>query len=71
MRLTFGAVSRLEHVVAADDIGVEDRVPRTFDGMAAEMHDAVDAGDDFFDVGHLGEVGGHEGFIGARDRRAS
>ena len=31
--------------------------------MAAEMHDAVDAGGDALDLGVVGEVGGHEVFI--------
>ena len=30
------------------------------------MHDAVDAGDDFLHRGHVGEVGGNEGFIGGK-----
>src|SRR5262249_53458436 len=31
---------RLEQVIATDDVGLQDRVPRSFDREAAEMHDA-------------------------------
>ena len=61
--LDAGAAGGLEQIVSADDIGLQDRVPRAFDRVAAEMHDAVDAGDDFLDRGEVGEIGGHEIFI--------
>src|SRR4051794_6257369 len=50
----------LEQIIAADDIGLQDIVPRTFDGKSAEMQDAVDALADGFDLGEVGEVGGLE-----------
>ena len=56
-------VGGLKDVIAADDVGIVDRVPRAFGRMAAEMHDAVDVGDDAFDLGVVGEVGEHEVFI--------
>ena len=34
---------RLEHVVAADDVGLQDPFPRPLDRVAAEVHDGVDA----------------------------
>src|SRR5262249_53996721 len=39
------AARRLEQVVAADDVGLQDRLPRPFDRESAEMHDAFDACD--------------------------
>ena len=64
--LDAGAARRLEQVVAADDIGIEDRLPRAFDRKAAEMHDAVDAGDRLLDLRHVGEIGLHEVLVGAQ-----
>src|SRR5665213_2800344 len=34
---------RLEQVVAADDVGLQDRIPGVLDRNSAEMQDAVDA----------------------------
>ena len=62
--LDAGAAGGLEQIVSADDIGLQDHVPRAFDRVAAEMHDAVDAGDDFLDRGEIGKIGRHEIFIG-------
>src|SRR6202035_1750490 len=55
--LDFLASRRLEQVVAADDIGLENAVPGLFDRLAAEMDDAVDAVDKLFDLGEIGEIG--------------
>ena len=55
----------LEQIVAADDIGLQDVVPRAFDRKSAEMQDAVDALADRFDLGEIGEVGGLEFFARA------
>src|SRR5207302_926714 len=52
------APRRLEQVVAADDVGAEDRLPRAFDRMPAEMDDAVDPVDHSFHRRRIGEVGG-------------
>ena len=64
--LDAGFARGLEGVVAADDIGIEDRLPRTFDGKPAEMHDAVDTGDGLLHLRHIGEIGLHEFLIGAQ-----
>jgi hypothetical protein len=52
-----GAARRLEHVVEADDVALEDVLPGIFAGDAAEMHDAVDAGDHLLDRRHIGDIG--------------
>src|SRR5581483_3254988 len=54
------AIGGLEQVAAADDVGAEDGRPVALDRIAAEMGDAVDAGDDRLDLGVVGEVGGDE-----------
>src|SRR5262245_26819173 len=36
------AARRLEQVVAADDVRLQDRLPRPFDRKPAEMHDPLD-----------------------------
>ena len=59
--LDAGLPRRLEEIVAADDIGLQDRVPRPFDRIAAEMDDAVRALHGRRDLVGLGEVGGDEG----------
>src|SRR5580692_7680346 len=46
----FLAPRRLEQIVAADDIGLQNAVPGLLDRLAAEMHDAVDAFDELFDL---------------------
>src|SRR5688500_3667102 len=46
----------LEHVVAADDVRLQDRFPRAFDRVAAEVHDGVDALGDAQAVGHLRNI---------------
>src|SRR6185436_8483103 len=48
---------RLENVVAADDVGLQDALPRPLHRVAAEMHDRVDAFGDAQRVGHFGDVG--------------
>src|SRR5262249_39576712 len=64
------AVRRLEQVVAADDVGLQDRVPGPFDRMAAEMHDALHALDRALDLGHHREIGLDESLVGGeRGRR--
>ena len=51
---------RLEHVVAADDVVVQDRLPGVLDRAGAEMDDAVDARAQALDRGRIGEVGPDE-----------
>jgi hypothetical protein len=41
---------RLEQIVAADDVGLQDLVPGALDRIAAEMQDAVDAFADRLDL---------------------
>src|SRR5262249_61972032 len=43
-----GLPSGLEQVVATDDVRIQNRIPRAFDRVAAEMHNAVHAGDGAF-----------------------
>ena len=57
------AARRLEQIVAADDVGLQDRLPRPFDREAAEMDDAFDALDGLLDLVELGEVGGDERLV--------
>src|SRR5262249_59062099 len=57
------APRRLEQIVATDDVGLQNRVPRSFDRETAEMHDAVDAGDGGLDRRHAGEIGFDEGLV--------
>ncbi len=52
-----GAARRLEHVVEADDVAVEDVLPAVLARDAAEMDDAVDAGNHLLDCRHVGDVG--------------
>ena len=52
---------RLEEIVAADDVGLQDRIPWPLYGETAEMDDAVRALHDHGDLVRLGEVGGDEG----------
>ena len=56
---------RLEQIVAADDVGLQDVVPRAFDRIAAEMQDAVDALADRLDLREIGQIGRLEFFVGA------
>ena len=58
-----GAARGLEQIVAADDIGVEDRLPRPFDREAAEMDDALHALDGALDLAHDREIGLDEGLV--------
>jgi hypothetical protein len=53
---------RLEQVVAADDIGLQDRIPGTLDRVAAKMKNAVDAFADRLDLGEIGQIGSLELF---------
>ena len=70
--LDFLAPRRLEQVVTADDIGVENAVPGLLDRFTAEMDDAVDAVDELFDLGEIGEIGLHEGLVACHiGRRAN
>src|SRR5262249_7894141 len=43
-----------------DDVRAEDRLPRPFDRVPAEMHDAVDARNGCLHLPYVGEVGAHE-----------
>ena len=54
---------RLEQIVAADDVGLQDLVPGAFDRIAAEMQDAVDAFADRLDLREIGEIGRLEFFV--------
>jgi hypothetical protein len=47
----------LEQIVAADDVGLQDRIPGALDRIAAEMQDAVDALADRLDLRHVGKIG--------------
>jgi hypothetical protein len=60
------APRRLEEVVAADDVGREDRLPRPFDGKAAEVEDAFAALDRLLDLTDVREIGGDERFVRAK-----
>jgi hypothetical protein len=55
---------RLEQIVATDDIGLQDVVPRAFDRKPAEMQDAVDALADRLDLRRIGQLGRREIFRG-------
>ena len=57
------APRRLEQIVAADDVGLQDGIPRPLDGESTEMDDAVDAGDSALDLGHAGEIGRDKGLV--------
>src|SRR5581483_8402411 len=57
------AARRLEQVVAADDVGLQDRLPRAFHRVAAQVDDAVDAVDDALHLLDAGEVGGNERLV--------
>src|SRR6266481_8664045 len=59
--LDAGLPRRLEEIVAADDVGLQDRIPWSLYGETAEMDDAVRALHDHGDLVRLGEVGGDEG----------
>jgi hypothetical protein len=48
---------RLEKIVAADDVGLQDSVPWAFDRIAAEMQDAVDALADRLDLREVRKLG--------------
>ncbi len=50
----------LEQIVAADDVALQDIVPGTFDRIAAEMQDAVDALADRLDLRGVGQFRLHE-----------
>src|SRR4029453_16158525 len=58
------AARGLEQIVAADDVGLQDRLPRPFDREAPEMDDTFDPLDDLFYLVELGKIGGHEGLVG-------
>jgi hypothetical protein len=51
------APRRLEDVVAADDVRLQDAFPGAFHRIAAEMHDRIDALGDAQRVGHFRDVG--------------
>jgi hypothetical protein len=62
---------RLEQIVTADDIGVQDAIPRLLDRLAAEMDDAVHPVGNFFDLGKIGEIGLHESLMARQICRLS
>src|SRR5258706_6065304 len=51
----------LEQIVAADDVRLQDRFPRTFGRMAAEIDDALDPLAGALDLVELREIGANEG----------
>ena len=60
IRLHALAARRLEHVVAADDVVLQDRLPGVLDRAGAEVDDAVDALAEPLDRGEVGEIGRDE-----------
>src|SRR5207302_418459 len=54
--LDAGAACRLEHIVEAKDVSFEDHRPLVLARDAAEMDNAVDAGDHVLDRRHVGEL---------------
>ena len=60
------ATRGLEQVVATDDVGLQDGIPRSLDREPSEMDNAVDARDGALDLGQAGEVGRDEGFVRAK-----
>ena len=52
-----GAARRLEDIINADDVALEDHRPLVLARDAAEVDDAVDAGDHPLDSRHVGEFG--------------
>jgi hypothetical protein len=56
-------VRGLEQVVAADDVGLQNIVPRTFDRITAEMNDAVDAFANRLDLCPIGKIRRLELFV--------
>ncbi len=63
IRLTPLTARRLEYVVAANDVGAEDPVPRPLDRITAQMHDCIHALCDAKSVGKLRDVGANEFFF--------
>ena len=51
---------RLEDVVGADDVCVEDGLPGRFARHPAEMHDGIDVSHERGDGAGVGEIGGDE-----------
>ena len=68
--LDAGSARRLEDIVKADDVALEDHRPLVLARDAAEMDDAVDAGDHSLDRRHVGEFGAVDllPFAGRRQR---
>ena len=62
--MTLARRAAFEQVVAADDVGAVDRLPRAFAREAAEMDDALDTGDRLLDRRHVGEISGDEFLVG-------
>ena len=60
MRVTPSSARRLEQVVGADDVGGVDRLPVRLERIAAEMDDAVDAGDRLAHRREVGQLGGDD-----------
>src|SRR5450755_856637 len=59
----------LEQIVAADDVGLQDVIPCAFDGVAAEMQDAVNAFADRLDLCEIRQIGRLEVFVAAEISR--
>jgi len=55
----------LEQIIATDDVGLQDLIPRPFDRIAAEMQDAVDALADRLDLREVSQIGRLEFFVRA------
>src|SRR5206468_1559870 len=64
--LDAGPPRRLEEIVRADDVRLNDRLPLALAGEAAQMDDAVDAVDHALDRRHVRELGTINFLPGAR-----
>src|SRR6185437_543781 len=62
---------RFKEIVATNNVGAVDRFPWPFHRMAAEMHDAFDAGNDLSDLLEVREIGGDEFFVWCKIGRLS
>ena len=61
-----GAMRGLEQIIAADDVGVEDRVPWGLDRNAAQMDDAVNSVYNLLDLRVFVKIRADEVFTGPK-----
>ncbi len=54
------AICGLKKIVATHNVGLVDRLPRPFDRIAPEMHNAVDPGGDVLDLPVVRKISGNE-----------